>query len=149
MSIKRMWFVLALLMIIDNCDCVLNIERALEKPSIRPLNLKARTQDTTVFVYGRFQCPDDTYVDIDYGTIVKFQKVLDSTKNSTDFELVLYHDSGMHSKLTLRSKSSLESLVIYLNDKADKSVQTGHFGTKCEVGISSLSDHNSNLHCIY
>ncbi|XP_061190094.1 uncharacterized protein LOC133197936 [Saccostrea echinata] len=140
-----MCFVLVLWMMIDKCDCVSKIERTLEKPSIKPLYLNTRTRETTVFVYGRFQCPEDTIADIDYGTILKFQKVSDSKKNSTDFELVLFHDAKIYfPKLTLRSKSTSESLDIYLNDIKDESVQNERFGTKCKIGISSSSDNKTS-----
>ncbi|XP_061190101.1 uncharacterized protein LOC133197944 [Saccostrea echinata] len=123
--------------------------RILETPSIKPLylNVSKSMKDSRVTVYGGFKCPDDTTAEIDDGTIVKFDKVLNSGGSSTDFELVLNYDMRRYlARLTLSSKSASEFLHIYLRGLVDDSVQTDFTGTNCSVGINRSSESQTTTY---
>ncbi|XP_061190018.1 uncharacterized protein LOC133197845 [Saccostrea echinata] len=148
--IKIMCFTTSVIWImIGRCDSTSKTMRILETPNIKPLylNVSESRTESRVTVYGRFRSPQDTTAEIDDGTIVKFDKVLNSEGSSMDFELVLYYDIWRYlPRLTLSSNSASEFLHIYLSEIVDDYVQTDFTGTDCSVGINRSSESQSTTY---
>ncbi|XP_061190097.1 uncharacterized protein LOC133197939 [Saccostrea echinata] len=136
-------------MLIERCHCASEIIRNIEEPNIKPLylNVSESAEENKVTVYGKFRGPKDTTGKMKYGTIVKFDKVLDSTEESSEYEFVLSHDSRRYwPRITLTSKSALESMKIYFNWIVDEPVQSKFTGGNCLVGINKSSENHSTTY---
>ncbi|XP_062608067.1 uncharacterized protein LOC134269900 isoform X2 [Saccostrea cucullata] len=136
-------------MLIAKCQCTSEFIRNMEEPYIKPLylNVSEAAEENTITVYGRIRGPRDTTGKMKYGTIVKFDKVFESTEGSTDYEFVLSHDSRRYwPRITFSSKSASESMKIYLNWIVDDQVQSEFTGGECLVGITKSTENHSTTY---
>lgn len=132
-------------LLVDRCHCTSDAIRVSAEPQIKPLylNVSEWKGDNVVTMHGRFQCPSDTTAEFE-GKTIRFVKVSDSNDGSSNFEMVLFDDRwGWLPRLTLKSKSALEEMHIYLSDVVDDSVQTSFLGRNCLVGINRSSEKQS------